>query len=157
MKFDIYLNPKKSIFMVNQGNFFSHIISNEDLVIDLDRVKAIETLPLPSNKKIIQSFLGQVNFVRKFINDFLKIVSSIITMLKKDAQFSWSIETKQDFHDIKKFITKALVLKNPNFSKDFIMYVYGLDKSIINILSQKNDQEEEHLIVFHSQTLHIIR
>lgn len=56
-------------------------------------------------------------------------------MLKKDAQFSWSIEIKEYFYNIKKAIIESLVLKNLYFSKDFIMYAYGTDKSIINILA----------------------
>jgi len=58
MEFGISINPKKSIFMVNQGKLLCHIISEEGLVIDLDRVKAIEILPLPSNRKALQSFFG---------------------------------------------------------------------------------------------------
>lgn len=75
-------------------------------------------------------------------------------MLKKDALLSWSIEAKQAFHDAKKAITEASMLKNANFSKDFIMYAYRIEKSMIDILAQKNYQEEEHHIAFHSQTLH---
>lgn len=58
MKFGISLNLKKIIFMVNQGKLLSHIVSGEGLAIDLDRVKAIEALPLPSNKKVIKLFLS---------------------------------------------------------------------------------------------------
>ena len=88
MKFGISINLKKYVFMVKQGKLLGHIISKELLAIDLDRVKAIEAFALPSNKKALQSFLGQINFVRKFINDFSKIVSLITSMLKKDAIFS---------------------------------------------------------------------
>jgi len=56
--------------MVNQEKLLGYIISEKGLVIDLDSVKGIEALPLPSNKKVLQSFLGKTNFVRKFINDF---------------------------------------------------------------------------------------
>jgi len=34
------------------------------------------------------------------------------------------------------------------------MYAYGAQKSVAIILAQKDDQKEEHLIAFHSQTLH---
>lgn len=71
--------------MVNQGKFLGHIVLGEGLAIDLNQVKAIEGLSLPSNKKALQSFFGQLNFIRKFISNFSKIVSSITTMLKKDA------------------------------------------------------------------------
>lgn len=95
-EFGISINPKKSIFMVNQGKLFGRIISKKGLEIDPNIVKAIEAFPLPSNKKALQYFLGQINFVRKFINDFLEIVSPITAMLKKDV-FSWSEEAKQAF------------------------------------------------------------
>ena len=72
------------------------------MVIDPDRVKVIEALPLPSNKKALQSFFGQINFVRKFINDFLEIVSPMIAMLKKDVVFSWLEEVKQMFRTLKR-------------------------------------------------------
>jgi len=96
--------------MVNQGKLLDHIVSKEGLAMDLDKVKAIEALPLPSNKKALQSFLGQIIFVKKFINNFLEIVSPITSMLKKDAIFSWSYEAKLAFKEIKKAITEALVL-----------------------------------------------
>jgi len=64
MKFGISINPKKSIFMVNQGKLLGHIILEEGLAIDPGRVKAMEALPLPSNKKALQSFFDQINFVR---------------------------------------------------------------------------------------------
>lgn len=58
MKFSISLNKKKSIFIVNQGKLLGHIVSSEGLAIDHDQVKTIEVLPLPYNKKALQSFLG---------------------------------------------------------------------------------------------------
>jgi len=71
--------------MVNQGKLLGHIVSKKGLAIDPDRVKAIEALALPSNKKALQSFLNQINFIRKFINDFSEIISLIISMLNKDV------------------------------------------------------------------------
>ena len=124
--------------MVNQGKMLDHIISREGLAIDPYKVKSIKALPLASNKKALQSFFFQINFV-KFISDLSKIVSPIITMLKKDAQFSWLDKEKKAFHNIKITITEALVLKNLDFSKDFIMYVYGDEKSIATILAHKDD------------------
>lgn len=40
-QFGIFINPKKSIFKVNQGKLLGHIIFVEGLVIDPDRVKSI--------------------------------------------------------------------------------------------------------------------
>ena len=36
-KYDISLNPKKSIFAVEQGKLLGFIVSNEGMIIDLER------------------------------------------------------------------------------------------------------------------------
>jgi hypothetical protein len=37
------------------------------MIIDLKRTQAIANLPPPSSKKAMQSFLGKINFVRRFV------------------------------------------------------------------------------------------
>jgi hypothetical protein len=40
--------------------------------------------------KEIQLFLGFVNFYRRFIKDYSKIVVSLIELTKKDIEYKWS-------------------------------------------------------------------
>jgi len=49
-RFDISLNHKKSKFSMKEGNFLSHIISQEGIRIDPKRVEAIQKIELPRNK-----------------------------------------------------------------------------------------------------------
>ena len=71
-KFGISLNPKKSNFTVEEGKFLGHIISKDGIMIDPDRVSAILKVGEPRSKNDIQSFLGQVNFLRTFTPIVLK-------------------------------------------------------------------------------------
>ena len=73
-KFGISLNPKKSNFAMKEGNFLGHIISQEGIKIDPKRVEAIQKIELPRNKTEVQSFLGKVIFLRRFIVAFAEIV-----------------------------------------------------------------------------------
>ena len=41
------------------------------------------------NRKEIQSFLGKVNFVRRFIPNFAEIFKHITKMLRKDYDIKW--------------------------------------------------------------------
>ena len=66
-KFGIYLNPKKSLFAMDEGKFLGHIISKDGICIDPARVEAIHLIDLPWNKKEIQAFNGKMNFLRRFI------------------------------------------------------------------------------------------
>jgi hypothetical protein len=45
------LNPKKTIFGVEEGKLLGHIISQASIHIDPEKIKAITQLPLPHNKK----------------------------------------------------------------------------------------------------------
>ena len=69
-KYGISLNPKKCVFVVTEGKLLGHIVSNKGISIDLERIKSIEQIPLPHNKKGMQSFMGTINFVRRFVPDF---------------------------------------------------------------------------------------
>jgi hypothetical protein len=82
-KFDISLNPKKSNFPFEEGKLLGHIISKDGIKIDPQRVDAIQKIAIPRTKKEIQSFIGKVNFLRKFISNFAKIMKYITNMLRK--------------------------------------------------------------------------
>jgi len=53
----VSLNPKKSLFAMDEGKLLGHIISKYGIRIDPARVQAIQQIDLPWNKKEIQLFL----------------------------------------------------------------------------------------------------
>ena len=69
-KYDISLNPKKCVFAVTKGKLLGHIVLKQGISIDLERIKSIEQIPFPHNKKGMQSFMGTINFVRRFVPNF---------------------------------------------------------------------------------------
>lgn len=87
-KFGISLNPKKSNFALEEGKLLGHIISQDDIKIDPSRVEAIQKIEIPRSKKEVQSFIGRVNFMRRFI----EIMKHITNMLRKDNKIKWTIQ-----------------------------------------------------------------
>eukprot|EP00253_Pinus_taeda_P004846 PITA_04846 len=55
-KYGISLNPKKSLFSMDEGKLLGHIISKEGICIDQAQVVAIQKIDFPQSKKEIQSF-----------------------------------------------------------------------------------------------------
>jgi hypothetical protein len=109
-KYGISLNPKKTIFGVKEGKLLGHIISQDEIRIDPERIKAIAQLLLPHNKKTMKSFFGQINFVRKFPLDFAEIIKPLQKMIHKNVEFKWDDERKDTFNNIKAAISQAPVL-----------------------------------------------
>ena len=69
--------------MVEEGKILRHIISKEGIKIDPNRVEGILKIGTPRSKKEVQSFLGKVNFSRRFIPNLMEIIKHITCMLRK--------------------------------------------------------------------------
>ena len=54
----VSLNPKKCAFAMTKGKLLGHIVSNDGIRIDTERVLAIDKIPKPKTIKGIQSFFG---------------------------------------------------------------------------------------------------
>ena len=65
-----------------EGSLIRHIIAKSGIKVDPDQVQAITQIPYPVDKK---SFLGKINFLRKFISDYAQIVKPMQDMIKKDV------------------------------------------------------------------------
>ena len=108
--YGISLNPKKSVFAIREGTLLGFVISPDGITIDPGRIESIKLITLPHNKKVMQSFLGKINFVRRFISDFVEIVKPLQEMIKKDSNFKWTKERKESFDKIKEAITESPTL-----------------------------------------------
>ena len=93
-KFGLSLNPKKSHFTMREVNILGHIVSRDGIRIDPKRIEVIDTINIPINVKEIQSFLGRIIVLQRFIPNFANIVKLITSMLKKDSEVKWMTEAK---------------------------------------------------------------
>ena len=152
-RFGISLNPKKSQFALSEGKLLGHIVLAEGVKIDSVRVEAIQKLSIPRSKRDIQSFLGKINFVRRFIPNFFELVKHITTMLKKDAEIKWTDQERSSFEDIKKAIMEAPTLISPDYTKSFYIFSFASYDTVAVVLLQKVDEGLDHPIALFSKTL----
>ena len=57
---------------MEEGTLLGFVISSKGIAIDLGRIEVVKAIVLPHNKKAMQYFLGRINFVRRFISNFLE-------------------------------------------------------------------------------------
>jgi hypothetical protein len=87
----------------------------------------------------VQSFLGKVNFLRRFIPNLAEIIKHINCMLRKGNEIKWNPEAKNYFEDIKVELSKSPLLASPNFTKDFLMFSFTSEHTILSMLLQKDE------------------
>ena len=138
---------------MQEGKLLGHIVSRDGIRIDPKRVETIETLVIPRNVKEIQSFLGKIIFLRRFIPNFVEIVKLITDMLRKNNEVKWTTEARASFAHIKKFISEAPVLESPDYLKEFFIFSFASEHTLAAVLLQKNEEGFEQPITFFSKSL----
>ena len=81
---------------MQEGKLLGHLVWDDGIRIDPERVKAILKISFPRSKKDVQSFIGKINFMCWFIPNFAKTIKHITTMLKKYQEVKW-IAIGQEF------------------------------------------------------------
>ena len=138
---EFHLTRKNPFFALSEGKLLGFIVSKSGIHIDPDRIKEISAIPLPHNKKAMQSFLFQISFIKRFVPDFSRIVSPLQAMIKNKSIFKWDQDKYEAFNLIKQAIINAPYLATPNFSDPFILCTFASDRSYATILTQVNQEK----------------
>jgi hypothetical protein len=101
-------------------------------------MKAIDEVVPPTNLKELQSLLGKINFVRRFISNLSQKVLpfSPLLKLKKDQKFTWDDEQQKAFDEIKQYMEPP-VLVLPQLDKPFKLYGAADTQTIGSALIQE--------------------
>ena len=134
IQFGISLNLKKSQFSLKEGKLLGHIVSAEGVNIDPVQVEAIHKFSIPRSRRDIQSFLGKINFVRRFIPNFSELVKHITSILRKEAEIKWKDQARNSFEAIKKAIMEAPTLISPDYTKGFYIFYFASFDTVATVL-----------------------
>ncbi|GFY30162.1 retrovirus-related Pol polyprotein from transposon 17.6 [Trichonephila clavipes] len=102
----------------------------------------------PRNSKEVSKFLGMSQWYAKFIKNYADICKPLYNLKRKLKKFCRSIEAQKAFDAVKVAITKAPVIKLPDFKKPFELFT---DASSIDVGAVLN--QEQRPVVFASRTL----
>jgi Reverse transcriptase (RNA-dependent DNA polymerase) len=73
----LILNRKKCVFAAASLDFLGHRVSAEGISPLESRVAAVKSFPQPKNVRQMQSFLGMINFYRRFIPRAARILKPL--------------------------------------------------------------------------------
>ena len=108
--------------------------------------------------KNMQTFLNFVNFYKRFIYEYFKLSSSLINFTKTLKQFfffSWDSNDleKKTFQELKHAFTIASILIHFDLDKKIWIETNASNYVMTNILSQKNLDDQLHLVAFMSKKM----
>lgn len=106
----VRFNPNKCIIGVKEVIFFGHVITDEGLKADPNKVKAINDLDIPDSPAKLESFLGMVNYLSKFAPNLSEATGPLRDLLKNQNEFVWDEQQTAVFQKLKLLITSTPVL-----------------------------------------------
>ena len=108
---NLKLNKSKINLRKTEVKFMGHVVTNQGLKPDPDKVKAVEAMPRPTYKKELSSLLGFVNYLSKFFPRLSEVAQPLQELTAKEAQYLWSPQHEAAFTDIKQLVSNHPVLK----------------------------------------------
>lgn len=154
-QYELKLNPQKCAFGVKAGNFLGFLVHHRGVEVDKNKAKAIMEASPPKNKKELQRFLGQVNYLRRFISNLAGKTREFSQLLKlKDTEeFRWEPIHQEAFDKIKEYMSKPPVIVPPRYGAPLKLYISAAHESIGCLLVQNNHEGNEQAIYYLSRLL----
>ena len=113
----------------------------------------MKTTKAPTTQTEVRSFLGLVNFCRKFIKDYSTITAPLRRLTKKNEKFSWGKEEQESFDELKKRLCGAEVLAYYRPHAETKLIVDASPVGLGAILTQMQEDGEYRPVSYSSYAL----
>ena len=139
---NLHLNPEKIRINVDSVPFFRQTLMKDGLRMDANKWQVIQNWPQTKNVKELQSFLGSVNYLSKFIPHLSSFRKPPQDLLKSSNEFVWLKVHDEAFKTLKNAIMKDVTLKYFDSNLPIYIEIDALKKDIGVVMLQPDDSVE---------------
>ena len=151
---ELYVSPKKCEFFKDEMDFLGLLIGKNGIKVNPKKVEILKTWPKPDSITDLRSFLGLLQFFRRFIPKFAQIAAPLTDLTKKDRGLhKWDGSCDDAFERLKTAITEAPILVSPDWKKPFRGHVDASQTAIGGTLTQLDENGRDRVIAFYSKKL----
>ncbi len=150
-KADLQTNIIKCKFHITQVLYLELIIIIEEIKMNSFKINIIVNWFILINVKDVQSFLDFMNFYRRFIYDYSRIIISLTHFIRKDVLFIWFQKCQIAFNILKKVFTFNIILCHYNLNHKIVIKINALNYVFKDIFSQYDENEILHSVAYFSK------
>ena len=150
----LYVSSKKCEFMKAEINFLGLIVGKNGVRVDPKKVEVLKNWRKPKSLTEVRSFMGLLQFFRRFIKDFSKLAAPLTNLTRKGQGIQkWDKSCEEAFESLKKAITSAPILVAPNWKKPFRGHIDASEFAVGGTLTQLDEVGNDRAIAFFSRKL----
>ncbi|CAL8136007.1 unnamed protein product [Orchesella dallaii] len=139
---NLSINLKKSSFAKRRLEYLGHIVSDEGIKANPEKVRAITDMEVPSSRKDVLKLSGLCSYLSSFIPNLAEVFAPISKLLRKDTPFHWGSEQDRALKIVKKILTEDILLKGIDYEFPLYLRTDASDKGMGAILAQEIEGSE---------------
>ena len=149
---NLKLKPEKCKLFARRVKYLGHVVSDEGVEVDEDKIVAIRDWPTPRCKRDVQAFLGTCGYYRRFISKYSEISRPLSQAAARDHTFVWDDECQEAFEVLKDRLTSTPVLSYPDYELPFVLDTDASKVGTGAVLSQVQGGQEK-VIAYYSKMM----
>ena len=153
------LKPSKCEFFKTRIKYLGHIVSEEGIETDPEKIDSVRKWPTPRTVTDVRSFLGFTNHYRRFIPKYARVARQLNSLIsgdnakRKNKEVRWTPDCEEAFQKLKELCTQTPILGYANYEKPFRLHTDASCLGLGAVLYQTDKNGVERVIAYASRSL----
>jgi hypothetical protein len=130
------LNADKVKLCCNEVTFMGHLLTDEGLKPDPDKVRAILEMPEPTDVTAVRRLIGFVNYLQRFLPNLSGVCEPLRNLTHKDTPWRWTEEQQLAFDTMKQLVGEITILKYYQPCEELTLQCDASEKGLGAVISQ---------------------
>lgn len=114
----------------SEVTYVGHRLTSEGLKPDPEKIRAIEKMAKPTFTKDLQTFMGFIQYLSKFMPNMSTVSAPLRTLLEKNIVWHWNEQQKTSFQKLKTMATNTPILQYFDPNKPLTLSVDASSKGL---------------------------
>jgi hypothetical protein len=142
------VNAQKSHFCTTEVEYLGYRITQNGIYPLSNKVEAIINIEPPKTCKQLCHFIGMVNYYRDMCVHRSELLVPLTKLTSSKQKFVWTDVEQTAFDNVKKLMSKEVMLAYPDFTKPFVIHTDASHLQLSLVISQNGKP-----ITFYSRKL----
>lgn len=135
---NIRFNLGKCKIGLKEVKYLGHIFSKDGLKPDDDKIQAVLKMKSPTNVKELETFLGMITYISKFIPNASQATTILRDLLKRNTIWNWNANHEEAFEKLKQMLINKPVLQYFDVDSPITLSVDASKDGLGAVLLQNN-------------------
>ena len=141
---NLRIKPSSVKFGYSEIRCLGHRLSGMGISIDGDKLKELNAWPVPKTGEQLQSFLGFATYLRDHVRHFADLTAPL-EAIKNEKELVWTDLLLEHFHMTKDALSRAPLLRFPDFSRPFHLATDASMTGVGGVLYQPDSDDNDDI------------